>query len=283
MIKPTQTVIDNLVNACLAEDIGDGDLTAALVPETAMASARLICRESAVLCGQQWFETVFRKVDPAIQLEWYVGEGERMQEDSLVCEIKGPARTVLTGERAAINLLQTLSGTATTANEYARRLDGLKTQVLDTRKTIPALRVAQKYAAAVGGAANHRVGLYDGVLIKENHIEAAGSITAAVKSALASTPSGTLLEVEVESLEGLREAIDAGAKRILLDNFSIDELKQAVLENKGRAELEASGNVTLETLRSIAETGVDYISVGAITKHLRAVDFSLRFSQTIAG
>ncbi len=279
-MKLNPVEITRLVKETLREDIGSGDLTAALVPD-GDAEARLICREFAILCGQPWFDAVFTELDDSVTVEWHVKEGEHLEVDQAVCTLRGPARTILTGERAAINLLQTLSGTATLAHTYAQKLDGLKTKVLDTRKTIPGLRMAQKYATVVGGAANHRIALYDGILIKENHIEAAGSISAAVKQAIKVAPEVALLEVEVESLTQMCEAVKAGAPRILLDNFSLDQLREAVKENKrlssSQVELEASGNVTLDTIRQIAETGVDYISVGALTKHLHATDFSLRF------
>jgi len=270
--------IQNLVRSVLAEDVGAGDLTAGLIPAQAQAEARLICRESAILCGRAWFDEVFAQVDEGVEINWQADEGAAMLPDQAVCLIKGSARSMLTAERSAINLLQTLSGTATTARHYADLLQGLNTRVLDTRKTIPGLRLAQKYAAKTGGAANHRVGLYDGVLIKENHIRAAGSIAAALSQALQTTPQGTLLEIEVESLSELEQALDAGARRVLLDNFSLEQLREAVTMCPEQVELEASGNVTLERLREIAQTGVDYISVGALTKHLRAVDFSLQFS-----
>lgn len=270
--------IQNLVRSVLAEDVGSGDLTAALIPEKARAEARLICRESAVLCGRAWFDEVFAQVDERLVLDWQIDEGLKMAPDQEICLIRGNARSILTAERSAINLLQTLSGTATTARHYAEQLQGLNTRVLDTRKTIPGLRLAQKYAAKIGGAANHRVGLYDGVLIKENHIRAAGSISAALNQALAATPQGTLLEIEVENLDELEQALQAGARRVLLDNFSLQQLRDAVKMRPEQVKLEASGNVTLETLREIAQTGVDYISVGALTKHLRAIDFSLQFS-----
>ena len=270
--------IQTLVDAVLEEDIGSGDLTAALIPNTAQASAKLICREQAVLCGIPWFNAVFCSVDASINLQWQRQEGDVIQIDQVVCQITGNARSILTAERAAINLLQTLSGTASIAREYAQQLDGLNTKVLDTRKTIPGMRHAQKYATKIGGAKNHRVGLYDGILIKENHIRAAGSVKAAVEQAVVTTPINTLLEVEVENLHEMQQALDAGAKRLLLDNFSLAQLRQAVDKKPAGIKLEASGNVTLKTIREIALTGVDYISVGAITKHLRAVDYSLQFN-----
>lgn len=265
------------VKIALLEDIGSGDLTAALIPASAQARARLIARESAVLCGRAWFDAAFAQVDDSVAVEWLVEEGAMLVPGQQVCAIQGNARSILTAERTGINFLQTLSGTATATRRYVEQLDGLATRVLDTRKTIPGLRLAQKYAAKTGGATNHRVGLYDGVLIKENHIRAAGSIDAAVKQALRHTPESVLLEVEVENLDELRQAVDAGAKRILLDNFTLEMMRQAVASRPADIELEASGDITLETIREVAQTGVDYISVGALSKHLRAVDFSMQF------
>ncbi len=270
--------IVSLVSAALEEDIGSGDITAALIPSQAQARAKLICREQAVLCGRAWFDATFSAVDDRVEISWQAKEGEMLVPDQIACEIQGNARSILTAERTAINLLQSLSGTASIARRYADKLTGLHTKVLDTRKTIPGMRLAQKYAAKIGGAENHRIGLYDGILIKENHIRAAGSVAKAVKKAVATTPPGTLLEVEVENLEELVQALDAGAKRILLDNFSLEQLREAVQLCPEEVDLEASGNVTFETLRAIAQTGVDYISVGALTKHLHAIDFSLEFT-----
>ncbi len=270
--------IDTLVRAALEEDIGSGDLTAALIPETRQATAVLISREVAVLCGIPWFDAVFAAVDETLELNWFATEGVLLDVDQKVCEIKGCARSILTAERTAINLLQALSGTATVTRRYVEQLQDLNTRILDTRKTIPGMRLAQKYAAKTGGAVNHRVGLYDGVLIKENHIRAAGSIAAALSRARETTAAGVLLEVEVENQAEMQQAVEAGAKRILLDNFTPDQLRVAVSQKPDDVTLEASGNVTLETLREIAQTGVDYISVGALTKHLRAVDFSLQFN-----
>jgi nicotinate-nucleotide pyrophosphorylase (carboxylating) len=269
--------INTLVQAALEEDIGRGDLTAILIPENTQAKAQLISRENAVLCGRPWFEASFTAVDSSVEIRWFAEEGSDLAVDQKVCEIKGNARSILTAERTAINLLQTLSGTASITRRYVEQLEGMKTQVLDTRKTIPGMRVAQKYAARTGGALNHRFGLYDGILIKENHIRAVGSIKKAVELAIQTAPGGIMLEVEVESLGEMQQAIEAGAKRILLDNFSLDQLGKAVDRKPNEVELEASGNVTFETLREIAQTGVDYVSVGALTKHLRAVDYSLQF------
>ncbi len=273
------------VQAALAEDVGDGDVTAMLIPCGARATAWVTCREPAVICGQPWFDETFRQLDPGISVEWMVTEGDRVEPDTRICKITGPARAVLTGERTALNFLQTLSGTATAAAALAALVAGTGCSVLDTRKTIPGLRQAQKYAAQCGGMRNHRIGLFDGILIKENHIMAAGSIAAAVKSAREAAHELTV-EVEVETLEEAREAITAGADILLLDDFSLEQMREAVLLNqelaanlpRDRAMLEASGSVTEHTLPGIAATGVDYVSVGAVTKHLRAIDFSMRFT-----
>jgi nicotinate-nucleotide pyrophosphorylase (carboxylating) len=275
-LEAVEHQIQATVRRALAEDIGSGDVTAALIPEDARASARVICRERAVLCGCAWFDAVFAELDERIQVKWTLRDGDRVQPDQVLCTLNGPARALLTGERAALNLLQTLSGTATRAARYAAAVDGLPVRVLDTRKTLPGLRMEQKYAVRTGGCHNHRIGLYDGILIKENHIAAAGSIAAAVAAARA---LGTHLpvEVEVEDLDQLRAGIEAGADTVLLDNFSLDLLRAAVALNAGRAKLEASGGVTLENIRSIAETGVDYVSTGALTKDVKAIDLSMRF------
>jgi nicotinate-nucleotide pyrophosphorylase (carboxylating) len=276
---PPPDLSDQVARA-LAEDVGTGDLTAALVPAARAGRATVITREAAVLCGRPWVDEVFRQLDPSVRVEWAAAEGATVAPDALLCTISGPARALLTGERTALNFLQTLSGTATVAHRYAAVLDGLRCRVLDTRKTLPGLRRAQKYAVRIGGGANHRMGLYDGILVKENHIMAAGSIAAAVAAARAQGAT-VPVEVEVETLGELREALDAGADMALLDEFGLDDLRAAVAMNRshprGPIKLEASGSVTLETLRSIAETGVDFVSVGSLTKHLRAVDLSMRF------
>ena len=276
---PPPDLSDQVARA-LAEDVGSGDLTAALVPATRSGRATVITREAAVLCGRPWVDEVFRQLDPSVRVEWAAAEGAAVAPGDLLCTIEGPARSLLTGERTALNFLQSLSGTATVARRYAAVLDGLPCRVLDTRKTVPGLRRAQKYAVRVGGGANHRMGLYDGILVKENHIMAAGSIAAAVAAAR-SQGATVPVEVEVETLAELREALDAGTDMALLDEFSLDDLRAAVAMNRshprGPIKLEASGNVTLETLRSIAETGVDFVSVGSLTKHVRAVDLSMRF------
>ena len=263
------------IDRFLAEDIGSGDLTALILPETAYASATVITREEMVIAGQAWFAAVFERLDPDVQITWLAEEGSAMDAGSMLCVVRGPARILMTGERTALNLLQTLSSTATVASTYARAVEGTGVRILDTRKTIPGLRQAQKYAVRCGGCHNHRIGLYDAILIKENHILAAGSITRAIRDAMALN-AAVMMEIEVETLPELKEALDAGAKRILLDEFTLPMLREAVRVNGGRAELEVSGNVTLDTVRQIAETGVDFISVGALTKNVRAIDLSMR-------
>lgn len=279
MLEPPADLAEQVARA-LAEDVGRGDLTAALVPAGRRGRARVITREAAVLCGRPWFDEVFRQLDPSARVEWQADEGSSVVADQLLCRLEGPARSLLTGERTALNFLQSLSGTATTTRRYVDLLAGLPCRILDTRKTIPGLRRAQKYAVRCAGGSNHRMGLYDGILVKENHIMAAGSIAAAVTAARLAD-AGVPVEVEVETLDELHEALDAGADMALLDEFSLDDLRAAVALNRGHAngpmKLEASGNVTFETLRPIAETGVDFISVGSLTKHLRAVDLSMRF------
>lgn len=270
--------IQATVRRALAEDIGSGDVTAALIPEAAQAKASVISREEAVVCGCDWFDAVFAELNEGVEVHWNRRDGDRVQANQILCELQGPARALLTGERAALNLLQTLSGTATLAAQYAAAVAGLPVRILDTRKTLPGLRMEQKYAARTGGCHNHRLGLYDGILIKENHIAAAGSIRAAVAAARALNTS-LPVEVEVENLEELREGLDAGADILLLDNFGTDLLREAVALNAGRAKLEASGGVTLENVRRIAETGVDYVSTGALTKDVKAIDLSMRFVQ----
>ncbi len=268
------------VARALAEDVGSGDLTAALVPAGRTGRATVITREPAVLCGRPWFDEVFRQLDPAVSVQWAADEGADVVTNQLLCRLEGPARSLLTGERAALNFLQTLSGTATVTRRYAAVVADLHCRILDTRKTLPGLRRAQKYAVRCGGGSNHRMGLYDGILVKENHIMAAGSIAAAVGAARGSG-SHVPVEVEVETLDELRQALDAGADMALLDEFGLDDLRAAVAMSQahplGPIKLEASGSVTFETLRAIAETGVDFVSIGSLTKHLRAVDLSMRF------
>jgi nicotinate-nucleotide pyrophosphorylase (carboxylating) len=269
------------VSAALAEDVGSGDLTAALVPADRAGRATVITRETAVIAGRPYVDEVFRQVDPSVRVEWHVADGDRVEPNQLLYRLEGPARSLLTGERTALNFLQMLSATATVTRRYADALAGLPCRVLDTRKTLPCLRNAQKYAVRCGGGVNHRIGLYDGILIKENHIIAAGSIAAGVAAARMPAARGVMVEVEVESLDELRQALDAGADMALLDEFSRDELRAAVALNRSHAngpiKLEASGGVTFETLRAVAETGVDFISVGSLTKHVRAIDLSMRF------
>jgi nicotinate-nucleotide pyrophosphorylase (carboxylating) len=272
MVVEQNEIIAN-VKAALHEDIGSGDITAELIPDYAIASATLITREHATLSGQQWFDEVFNQLDTSIEIEWHVNDGDVITPNQKLCELKGSARSLLTGERTAINFLQTLSGTATAVACYVSLIKDTKTKILDTRKTIPGLRLAQKYAVTCGGGKNHRVGLYDAILIKENHIMAAGSITKAIEIA---KEKNVPIEVEVESLQELEEALKSSPDQILLDNFNIAQLNKAVLINKGRAKLEASGNIDKQSIRAIAETGVDYISIGALTKHLKAIDFSMR-------
>jgi nicotinate-nucleotide pyrophosphorylase (carboxylating) len=273
------TDLDKQVARALEEDIGSGDLTAALVAADTRGSASVITRERAVLCGAPYVDAVFTQIDPAVKVDWRIEEGAAAEAGQALLDVRGPARALLSGERTAINFLQLLSGTATAAHAYAQRLEGLSCRLLDTRKTIPGLRSAQKYAVRVGGGQNHRIGLFDGILIKENHIVAAGSIGHAVAAARASGAQ-VPVEVEVENLDELRQAIAAGADIALLDDFALETLRQAVALNRAASrplKLEASGGVTLDTIREIAATGVDFISVGAITKHVRAIDLSMRF------
>lgn len=269
--------LQRLVDAALREDIGRGDLTAALIPERQWIGATLLARETAVICGQPWFDAVFARLDPTIEVAWQIAEGGQVQADEPVCRLAGPARGILTGERTALNFLQSLSGTATAARRYVDAVAGTGVTILDTRKTIPGLRSAQKYAVRCGGASNHRLGLFDAILIKENHIAAAGSISAA---AAAAAEAGVPVEIEVESPAQLPEALATVADRLLLDNFAPRQLREAVAMRDAQAPgigLEASGGISLATVRAVAETGVDFISVGEITKDIRAVDLSLRF------
>lgn len=261
--------------AALLEDVGSGDLTGLLVPEGGRATARVIVREDAVLCGAPWFEGVMNCMQAGIEIDWQYAEGDLMKADSLVCTIQGQARALLTAERGALNFLQLLSGVATVTRKYVDVIAGTRAAILDTRKTMPGLRLAQKYAVRVGGGQNQRLALYDGILIKENHIAAAGGITNAVLAAKR-LDKGVTIQVEVENLEELNEALEAGAVSILLDNFSLDMMREAVRINAGRALLEGSGGVNFATVRAIAETGVDRISIGSLTKDVRATDYSLR-------
>lgn len=269
--------IERNVTAALAEDIGACDWTALLTPSGRTADARVVCRAPAVLCGEPWFEGCLRRLDPAVNIVWHLGEGARVDAGSTVCALRGDARALLTGERAALNFLQTLSAVATVTRGYVDAVAGTRAAIVDTRKTLPGLRLAQKYAVRTGGGVNHRLGLYDAVLIKENHIAAAGGVTPALAAAAKIAPTGVWTQVEVETLDQLKEALAAGATMILLDNMDLATTREAVRITAGRAQLEASGGVRLDTVRAVAETGVDRISIGALTKDIRAVDFSLRF------
>jgi len=273
---PALSQIESQVRVALAEDLGSGDLTAALLPAQQRSRVELITREAAILSGGAWFEAVFRLLDPAVTLQWEAQDGAPIHPGQRLCVLTGPTRALLTGERTAMNYLQTLSGTATRAGRYAAAVAGLPVRVLDTRKTLPGLRLQQKYAVLCGGCHNHRIGLYDAILIKENHILAAGSIPAALAAARTGNPSVTI-QIEVENLAELAQALAAGATLILLDNFSLNDLRQAVALTAGRAQLEASGGIDLSTIRAIAATGVDRISVGDLTKDVTAVDLSMRF------
>jgi len=270
-----RAALEASVRAAIAEDVGSGDLTGLLVPAEKTAHARVIVRESAVLCGRPWFEACMKAVDERLTVRWLKEEGARMAPDDVVCEITGPARALLTAERPSLNFLQLLSGVASATRRYADLIAGTRARVLDTRKTLPGLRLAQKYAVKIGGGENQRLALYDGILIKENHIAAAGSITAAMQAALALGTDATV-QIEVESIAELEEALAAGATSVLIDNFTTEMMHEAVRVNGGRALLEVSGNVNADTIRKFAETGVDRISVGALTKDVRATDYSLR-------
>ncbi len=263
------------IRSALVEDIGSGDWTAMLLPETAQVNAKVVVREQAVLCGAPWFEGAMIQVDPRIHIQWYFAEGDLMPANAEVCSIEAPARSLMTAERPALNFLQLLSGVATVTRDYVKLIEGTKASILDTRKTLPGLRLAQKYAVRVGGGKNQRLALYDGILIKENHIAAAGSIKAAMNAARALN-AGVSIQIEVENLDELKQALDAGATSVLLDNFTTSMMHEAVAMTGGRAILEASGGVNRDTVRAIAETGVDRISIGALTKDLKAADFSLR-------
>ncbi len=274
---PIQRLAHDDAARALEEDVGSGDLTAALIPAATRARATLLCRENAVLCGIPWFEAVLRRLDPQAALRWLVPEGAPTHANQVLCELEGNARALLTGERTALNFLQLLSGVATETRRYVDAVAGTSARIYDTRKTLPGLRGAQKYAITVGGGMNHRMGLYDAVLIKENHLAAAGGIAHALAAAQALKP-GVLVQIEVENLNQLQAALQAGAGLVLLDNFDLATLKAAVKITAGRAVLEASGNISLSNVREVAETGVDRISVGALTKHVRAVDLSLRLA-----
>lgn len=278
MIQPEQLRVEILrtVATSLAEDVGTGDLTARLIPADVNARGRVITREAAVICGTAWFEAAFDALDPSSAVIWHVQDGDKVEPGQTLCDVLASARALLTAERTALNFLQLLSGTATVTRRFVDAIAGTRARIVDTRKTLPGLRLAQKYAVSVGGGSNHRIGLYDGILIKENHIIATGSIPAALEAARAIAPSNVFVQVEVEDLAQLQEALAAGASMILLDNMDLDQMREAVVITAGRAELEASGGVNLDRVRAIAETGVDRISIGSLTKDVRAIDLSLR-------
>lgn len=269
--------IERNVTEALAEDIGPGDWTAMLTPEGRNARATVVCRSAAVLCGQAWFNVCFAKLDPNAAVTWRVNEGDAIERGTSVCEIEGDTRALLTGERTGLNFLQTLSAVATATRRYVDAVAGTRASIVDTRKTLPGLRIAQKYAVRCGGGVNHRLGLYDGMLIKENHIAAAGGVTLALREARKVAPEGVWIQIEVETIDQLEEALRGGAKMILLDNMTPSQMHEAVNLTAGRAQLEASGGITLENVRAIAETGVDRISIGSLTKDVKAVDLSMRF------
>ncbi len=269
--------IERNVAAALAEDVGDEDATAALTPVGKPGRAAVVCRQDAVVCGQPWFDACFRKLDPKVEIQWAVEEGARVQAGTRVCSVRGEARALLAAERSAINFLQTLSAVATATRRLVDAAAGTRAKIVDTSKTLPGLRVAQKYAVRTGGGANHRMGLYDAMLIKENHIAAAGGVRQVLAQAKKVARPGIWAQIEVENLDQLKEALAAGATMILLDNMSVDQVREAVKIANDRAELEASGGITLDNVRSIAETGVHRISSGTLTKDVKAVDFSMRF------
>jgi len=269
--------IENNVAAALAEDIGSGDWTAQLIAAGAHATASVVCRSAAVLCGGPWFDACFHKLDPGVAIDWLVSEGCAIEPGQKLCTVHGSARALLTAERTALNFLQTLSAVATATRRYVDATVGTKARIVDTRKTLPGLRSAEKYAVRVGGGVNHRMGLFDGILIKENHIAAAGGVVAALREAARIAPPGVWTQIEVENFDQLRDALAAGATMILLDNMSLEQMREAVSIAAGHAELEASGGITLENVRAVAETGVDRISIGSLTKDIKAVDLSMRF------
>mgnify|MGYP001818570564 FL=1 len=277
LLEVLEARIEHDDRQALEEDLGNGDVSALLIPENRIWKARVISRDAAIVCGRNWFDAVFDPLDGQVDIRWNTNDGDSITADQELCTLQGPARALLSGERTALNFLQTLSGTATLASRYASRVKGMHTRILDTRKTIPGLRQAQKYAVRCGGCHNHRMGLYDAFLIKENHIAATGSIAAAIQNARKLT-NGMLIEVEVENIDQLEQALCAGADRVLLDNFTPAGIVAAMTTTAGRAELEASGGITLENLPDYAATGVDYISIGALTKDVRAIDLSMRFN-----
>jgi len=278
-IHAIEETVTRDVTRALEEDVRTGDLTARLIPESRTATARLMTRQDGVLCGTEWFDRTFDELDPDVEIFWHHQDGDDVVAGSSLCEIEGFARPMLTAERTALNFLQLLSGVATHTRQFVNAVKGTRAKIVDTRKTLPGLRLAQKYAVRVGGGTNHRIGLFDGILIKENHIMAAGSIRAALEQASHDddVSDGVFVQVEVETLEQLREALDAGARMILLDNFDLERMREAVRITSDRAELEASGGVSMKTVREIAETGVHRISIGALTKDVRAMDLSMRF------
>ena len=281
---PSKKVVKRLVKNCLHEDIGSGDLTARLTPQDSYIKGKIISREKGIICGAEWVKQTFKHVGrrhkTKIELEWDVQDGDQVQENQTLCRFEGRAHPILSGERTALNIMQTLSGTATVTREYADAIAHTKARLLDTRKTLPMLREAQKYAVLCGGGVNHRMGLYDGIIIKENHLRSGKSLERIVADAIASMPAGTLVELEVETIEELERGLNAGAKRIMLDDFSLEDMRLAVSLTGDQADLEASGNVNINTIATIAETGVDYISSGAITKHVKALDLSMLFDYT---
>ena len=271
--------IERNVSAALEEDVSTGDLTAGLIPAAEIATARIITRADITVCGAAWADACFQRLDASMKIEWSCADGALLKAGQTLCTLSGSARALLTGERTALNFLQLLSGIATTTRRYVDAVEGTRAKILETRKTLPGLRVAQKYAVLSGGGTNHRMGLYDAILIKENHIAAAGGVAAAMKTALAAAPPGVWIQVEVETLDQLQIALDAGARLILLDNMDTAQMRAAVAYTAGRAELEASGGITLDNVRQIAETGVDRISIGSLTKDVRAADLSMRFNE----
>lgn len=278
---PSEKVIKQLVKACLKEDVGDGDVTAKLTPKSSEIDGKIISREHGIICGTDWVDEVFRRVGKKhkteISIEWKVSDGDQVSPDQTLCRFEGFARPILTGERTALNIMQTLSGTATTTKQYVDEIAHTKARLLDTRKTLPAMREAQKYAVLCGGGMNHRMGLYDGIIIKENHLRSGKSLEEIVQDANKSMPEGALVELEVENLDELKRGLAAGAKRIMLDDFSLEDMRTAVELTGERADLEASGGVNLKSIAKIAETGVDFISSGSITKHVKALDLSMLF------
>ncbi|MFN3398315.1 MAG: carboxylating nicotinate-nucleotide diphosphorylase [Sulfurimicrobium sp.] len=271
-----EAAIEANVTAALAEDLGSGDLTALLLPADSRAQATVICREPAILCGSAWFEACFRRLDAQVEIAWLAHEGDALTAGQTLCKIGGNARALLSAERPALNFLQTLSATATATRRYVDAIAGTGAIIMDTRKTLPGLRLAQKYAVRTGGGANQRVGLFDGILIKENHILAAGGIAAVLAQAHRAAPPNVPVQIEVENLDELEQALAAGAKLVLLDNFTLADMRRAVIVNAKRAALEASGGITLESVRAIAATGVDRISIGGLTKDIKAIDLSMR-------